>query len=64
MLCALYMSAHSAHIVYGVECPCRGLHTLVMGLSSVAQIALHWCAVTPHYMGVCTWYWFGTTFGA
>ena len=23
-----------------------------MGLSAVAQIALHWCAVTPHYMGV------------
>ena len=37
-----------AHTVYGVECPCRGLHTLVMGLSAVAQIALHWCAVTPH----------------
>ena len=49
-----------AHLVYGVECLCRGLHTLVMGLSAVAQIALHWCAVTPHYMGVCTWYWFGT----
>ena len=53
MLCALDMSVHSTHIVYGVECPCRGLHTLVMGLSAVAQIALHWCAVTPHYMGVC-----------
>ena len=49
MLCALDMSVHSTHIVYGVECPCRGLHTLVMGLSAVAQIALHWCAVTPHY---------------
>ena len=35
-----------------------------MGLSAVTQIALHWCVVTPHYMGVCTWYWFGTTFGA
>ena len=47
MLCALDMSVHSTHIVYGgVECPCRGLHTLVMGLSAVAQIALHWCAVT------------------
>ena len=56
VLCALYMSVHGTHIVYGVECPCRGLHTLVMGLSAVAQIALHWCAVTPHYMGVCTWY--------
>ena len=56
MLCALDMSAHSTHIVYGVECPCRGLHTLVMGLSAMAQIALHWCAVTPHYMGVCTWH--------
>ena len=52
-----------AHIVYGVECPCRGLHTLVMGLSVVAQIALHWCTITPHYMGVCTWYWFDTPFG-
>ena len=39
MLCALDMSVHSTHIVYGVECPCRGLHTLVMGLSVVAQIA-------------------------
>ena len=49
------MSVHGTHIVYGVECPCRGLHTLVMGLSAVAQIALHWCAVTPRYMGVhCT----------
>ena len=56
MLCALDMSVHSTHIVYDVECPCRGLHTLVMGLSAVAQIALHWCVVTPHYMGVCTWY--------
>ena len=46
MLCALDMSVHSTHIVYGVECPCRGLHTLVMGLSAVAQIALHLCAVT------------------
>ena len=54
MLCALDMRAHSTHIVYGVECPCRGLHTLVMSLSVVAQIALHWCEVTPHYMGVCT----------
>ena len=53
MLCALDMSVHSTHIVYGVECPCRGLHTLVMGLSVVAQISLHWCAVTPHYMRVC-----------
>ena len=56
MLSALDMSVHSTHIVYDVECPCRGLHTLVMGLSAVAQIALHWCAVAPHYMGVCTWY--------
>ena len=64
MLFALDMSVHSTHIVYGVECPCRGLHTLVMGLSAVEQIALHWCAVTPHYMGVCAWYWFGTVFGA
>ena len=62
MLCALDMSFHSTHIVYGVEGPCRGLHTLVMGLSAVAQIALHWCAVTPHYIGVCTW--FGIAFGA
>ena len=46
MLCALNMSVHSTYIVYGVECPCRGLHTLVMGLSAVAQIALHWCTVT------------------
>ena len=50
MLCALDMNVHSTHIVYGVECPCRGLHTLVMGLSAVAQIALHWCVVTLHYM--------------
>ena len=64
MLCALDMSVHSTHIVYGVECPCRGLHTLVMGLSAVAQIALHWCEVTPHYMSVCTWYLFDTAFGA
>ena len=56
MLCALDMNVHNTHIVHGVECPSRGLHTLVMGLSSVAQIALHWCAVTPNYMGVCTWY--------
>ena len=42
-----------AHTVYGVESPCRGLHTLVMGLSVEAQIELHWCAVTPHYMGIC-----------
>ena len=47
MLCALDMSVHGTHIVYSVECPCGGLHTLVMGLSAVAQIALHWCAVTP-----------------
>ena len=53
MSCALDMSVHSTHIVYNVECPCRGLHTLVMGLSVVARIALHWCAVTSHYMGVC-----------
>ena len=53
MLCVLDMSVHGTIIVYGVECPCRGLHTLVMGLSAVA---LHWCVVTPHYMGVCTWY--------
>ena len=26
MLCALDMSVHSTHIVYGVECPCRGFH--------------------------------------
>ena len=63
MLYALDMSVHSTHIVYGVECPCRGLHTLVMGLSAVTQIALHWCAVTPHYMRVRTWYRFGTAFG-
>ena len=56
MLCALDMSFHSTHIVYGVECPCRGLHTLVMGLNVVAQIARHCCAGTPCYMGVCTWY--------
>ena len=56
MLYALDMSVHSTHIVYGVECPCRGLHTLVMGLSAVTQIALHWCAVTPYYMRVRTWY--------
>ena len=56
MLCALDMSVHSTHIMYGVECPFRGLHTLVMGLSAVAQIELHWCAVTSHYMVVCTWY--------
>ena len=53
MLCALDMSVHITHTVYGVECPCKGLHTLVMGLSAVAQIALHWCAETPHYIGVC-----------
>ena len=63
MLYALDMSVHSTHIVYGVECPCRGLHTLVMGLSAVTQIALHWCAVTPHYMRVRTWYLFGSVFG-
>ena len=40
MLYALDMSVHSTHIMYGVECPCRGLHTLVMGLSAVTQIAL------------------------
>ena len=56
MLYALDMSVHSTHIVYGVECPYRGLHTLVMGLSAVTQIALHWCSVTPHYMRVRTWY--------
>ena len=54
MLCALDMSVHSTYIVYGVECPCRGFHTLVMGLSAATQIALHWCAVTPHYIRVCT----------
>ena len=59
MLYALYMSVHSTHIVYDIECPCRGFHTLVMGLSAVTQIALHWCAVTPHYMRVRTWYLFG-----
>ena len=63
MLCALNMSVHT-YIVYGVECPCRGLPTLVMGLSAVEQIALHWCAVTPHCMGVCEWYWFSIVFGA
>ena len=63
MFYALDMSVHSTHIVHGVECPCRGLHTLVMGLSPVTQIALHWCAVTPHYMRVCTWYLLGTVFG-
>ena len=48
--------------MYGVECPYRGLHTLVKGLSAVEQIAVHWCAVTPHYIGVymvlvwnCVW---------
>ena len=56
MLCALDMSVHNAHIVYGVECPCGGLHTLVIDLSAVVQIALNWYVVTPHYMGVCTWY--------
>ena len=56
MLCALDMSVHNTHIVYGVECPYRGLHTLVMGLSAVAQIALHLCAVIPHYMRVCIGY--------
>ena len=56
MLCTLDMSVHGTHIVSCVECPCSGLHTLVMGFSVVAQIALHWRAVTPHYMGVCTWY--------
>ena len=56
MLCPLDMSAQSTHVVYGVECSCRGLHKLVMGLSAVAQISLHLRAVTPHYMGVCTWY--------
>ena len=40
MLCPLDMSVHSTHIVYGVECPWKGLHTLVMGLSVVAQIEL------------------------
>ena len=44
MLCALDMSVHSTHMVYSVECSCRGLHTLVIGLSAVAQIALHWYA--------------------
>ena len=39
MLYALDMSVHSTHKVYGVECPCRGLHTLVMGLSAVTQIS-------------------------
>ena len=48
MLCALDMSVHSTHIVYGVECPCRGLHTLVMGLSAVAQIALHCIGAALH----------------
>ena len=60
MLCALDMIPDSTHIVYGVECPCRGLHTLVMGLSAVAQIALYWCEVTPYYMGVymvLVWYY-------
>ena len=46
MLCALDMSVYGTHIVYGVVRQCRGLYTLVMGLSAVAQIALHWCAVT------------------
>ena len=64
MLCVLDMSVHSTQIVYGIECPCRGLHTLVMALSAVAQIALQRCEVTPHYMVVYTWYWFGTAFGA
>ena len=39
MLYALDMSVHSTHKLYGVECPCRGLHTLVMGLSAVTQIS-------------------------
>ena len=52
MFCALDMSVHSTYIVYGVECPCRGFHTLVMGLSAATQIALHWCAVvTPQSRG-------------
>ena len=58
------MSVHNTHIMHGVECPCRGLHTLVMGLSAMAQITLHWCVVTPHYMGIFIWYWFGTALGA
>ena len=49
MLYALDMSVHCVHIVYGVECPCRGLPTLVMGLSAVTQIALHWCAVIDSF---------------
>ena len=32
---------HECSLMYGVECTCRGLHTLVMGLRAVAQIALH-----------------------
>ena len=43
--------------IYEVLCELNmSLHTLLMGLSAVAQIALHWCVVIPHYMGVCTWY--------
>ena len=32
------MRVHGAHIVYKVKCPCRGLHTLGMSLSAVAQL--------------------------
>ena len=55
MLCALDLSVLGTHIVYSLECPCRGLHILVMGLSAMAKVALHWCAVKPHHMGVSTW---------
>ena len=38
MLCALDMRVHGTHLVYKVKCPCRGLHTLGMSLSVVAQL--------------------------
>ena len=38
MLCALDMRVHGTHLVYKVKCPCRGLHTLGMSLSAVAQL--------------------------
>ena len=50
--CALEIRVHGIHIMYNVKCPCRGLHTLGMSLSTVAQlhcigvqqnIALHGC---------------------
>ena len=38
MLCALDMRFHGTPLVYKVKCPCRGLHTLGMSLSAVAQL--------------------------